>query len=316
MKFTLCKLIYLLLISITSVSALASSVVTSSSKVDNVNIHGFQPSNSESQLLKKPIHIFNNKKLEGSPVFIIDNISITDLRVGSKNYNFKDYYSYIKRTPLLEEAEGLLFKVKEFPISFIKNSGSGFVIPIETKENEVLKIDGQELFTKLVHSQFANNEISVIWRTDETLGSVHKLKKDDADFAKFMETFSKCVKLKNVECLLNLNEGFEAGIFEWTMLNDPKFCDRYKKDETSFPGKKELRGRYIANWALYEKFLELKSPEIKSRYILSGFGDFYRLTINLVDGNACDRTSQLYLEVTKKKNEKIDIKLDSTTGDG
>lgn len=279
------------------------SVATSQDKylenLDSVLIHDpvFQR-----EMFIKPIEIYDNKDLQGKPLFVVTNQYFI---IGLDNVK-NDYKKYYRKKALKEMKDDYDFAFvveRKLPLDFVRVLKDGYVIPIDKKDQDVVKVSGRDLYFKLSSENLKKRIDDVmVWRRSTSLETVKALKNSDKYLKEFLDSLSSCIKAKNVDCLFNLdskydlNSAFKNGIIQWDSLYKMDECkSELKEKKISFPN-----GKYVVNWELYQQFVSLKSDKFDVVLTRSDFGKNVDLTMSLRGVEICGEESRILILYSNK----------------
>lgn len=266
-----------------------SSQKTASDSVDNFQIHMFL---FKKQVLKKPLLIFDNPLLSDKPVFTINSEKIIDHKNNDKEYFYKDHYK--ENDKIVSDDEDIVITVKDSPFSFITKTDLSFVIPIQSNTNGILKIQDESLYFKVAKEHLSGSlEDNMVWRSDKYLRTARAYIEQNAEYGKFMNELSRCVKAKDEHCLFSLHPKFKTIVADWTNVNDKDLCAKHVNGDV------EINTPANVNWNLFKDLSELQKTEIKTDLTITRFGQEEYLTVQLGYRGLCGGDRTIILESGK-----------------
>ncbi len=270
------------------------------------------------ETIDAPLEVYDNKVLQGDPIYIIDNKKIVDLKNGKKEYDYKTFYSVSKKAGI--EGDYPVKELSKIELDFVKLNFNVYVLAIESKENDILKITGKDLYFKAADKNLkAGIERAMRWKSSKSPEVIKKLLKEDEVFKTFFNKLSTCVKSKNNTCLFNLSRGFEDAAIEWTLKQSPEVCAKMSETGVYDPDnfKTEIKNikKVLVNWNLYEEFIKLDNPNMEILEITSDFGSKQDIYFSL-EGNGCVASTKFGINIKKEKGRNTLMIMTFMAGEG
>lgn len=251
------------------------------------------------------LEIYDNQKLEGKPIFIVDDVKVTDLKAGESITRFDKYY---KLTNAFVEDKPSYTVIKTFPYDFIKTSIIGYVVPVESKVGDTLKILDKNLYFKVKFTDPTRKLKDIMeWRNDSSLESARNFVESEIELKVFMDNFLKCINKKDTECLFSLNSGFKAGILFWSS----QFQDESCKDNPEIKKILSLKKKYVVDWDMFQEFIKLKNDTINSELAITDFGKEKSLSLDLKKEVVCNSEPSIRVVYRKIENKSASIYIET-----
>lgn len=252
------------------------------------------------------IQIYENKKLDGKPAFLIDNFRIVDQRSKIQViYRYEDFYKKNKVNEQDSEDLEKIFTIKDIPLDFITAYPPEFYLQLKHYDSGLASISdkGKEYFFKINEADFEYTvNGNILWPSMRGREAIKDFETNNKEFADLMNGFRQCIKAEDYNCLVKKYPDFEPGIKEWSVFKDPILCKKYQEAEGQ-QKKDEIINKVtnkIVNWNLYQDFFSYNDSTMKVSITYSDFGKETGISLDLEGETACNRVSGLSMYFRRK----------------